>query len=147
MRFIRFVAPTLRGGNWKIHRRSGPSVLQHKNSKNSILPSFSAQYTRKTQHGFTVRVTLHVDTARNGETKKTQKRRKWEVGLQCTMSAGTTKNRDVAGTSQTLLLASTAPHLSNPHFLMQIFHRNNFRLLESCGLQTLFCRNISSIQE
>jgi len=107
------------------------------------LPSFSAQYTCRTQEGLTEKVTLPVYTARNGETKKKQKRRKREGGLQCTMSADTKEQRSCWDFPRI-----SAPSLFHQHFLMQNFHRNNLRLLESIGLQTLFsCRDISSIQE
>jgi len=127
----------------------GPWYRKTESIKNSVLPSFSVQYTCRTQEGLTVKVTLQVHTARNGETKKKNRRggnEKEVFSVQCQLVQQRTEK--FAGTSQTFLLASTAQSLFHQHFLMQIFHRNNFRLLESRGLQTLFsCRNISSIQE
>jgi hypothetical protein len=72
----------------------GPRYRNTGSTKNSVLPSFPAQYTCRTQEGLTKKVTLPVYTARNGEeTKKKQKKRKREGGLQCTMSADTKEQR------------------------------------------------------
>jgi hypothetical protein len=52
----------------------GPRYRNIENTKNSVLPSFAAQSTRRTQQDFTEKVTLHVYTASNRERQKKQNR-------------------------------------------------------------------------
>jgi hypothetical protein len=134
----------------------GPRHRNTENLENLILLSLSAEYrpASRTQQGLrnfmynhTEEAALHVYTSKNGETRGKKIGKEMRSGSSMYSVGWCQKEQRHCFDFPTLLLASTAPHLFNAHFLMQIFQWNTFHFSDSRCLHTMFCsRNISSIQ-